>query len=187
MPIKVWRGLASKENGGNTRFHRNDRKRKISVKSRFLQVTSYRNEPGNGKLPLHQEKWSCMTSAKIFKWERKTDELGGVSRGKKSVLTSVRMIVIIRWKRKTLTNGQRQDEEAAAGWRREEKCCTEKDVDRRSPIGRGRADKDGIPTETLLTSPTENKEAEGIYKIITERSGSEHQKIVYLEIRKRKK
>ena len=30
-----------------------------------------------------------MTSAKIFKWERKTDELGGVARGKESVLTSV--------------------------------------------------------------------------------------------------
>ena len=44
-----------------------------------------------------------------------------------------------------------------------------------------------MPTETLLTSPTENKEAEGIYKIIIGRSGSEHQKIVYLEIRKRKK
>lgn len=69
----------------------------------------------------------------------------------------------------------------------EEKCCTEKDIGRRSPIGRGRADKDGMPTETLLTSPTENKKAEGIYKIITGRSGSEHQKIVYLEIRKRKK
>ena len=126
-----------------------------------------------------------MTSAKIFKWERKTDELGGVSRGKKSVLTSVRMIVIIREKIKTKRT--RLNEKATSGWGREEKCCTEKDVDRRSPIGRGRADKDGMPTETLLTSPTENKEAEGIYKIITGRSGSEHQKIVYLEIRKRKK
>ncbi len=30
----------------------------------------------------------------------------------------------------------------------EERCCTEKDIDRRSQIGRGRADKDGKSTET---------------------------------------
>ena len=30
-----------------------------------------------------------MTSTKIFKWERNTDEHGGVARGKESVLTSV--------------------------------------------------------------------------------------------------
>ena len=87
-----------------------------------------------------------MTSAKIFKWERKTDEHGGVARGKEIVHTSVH--IDSDHKEKERPNGQRLNGEATNKWGGEEKCCTEKDIGRRSQIGRGRADKDGKSTET---------------------------------------
>ena len=81
-----------------------------------------------------------MTSAKIFKWERKTDEHGGVARGKEIVHTSVH--IDSDHKEKERPNGQRLNGEATNKWG-EEKCCTEKDIGRRSQIGRGRVVKEG--------------------------------------------
>ena len=55
-----------------------------------------------------------MTSAKIFKWERKTDEHGGVARGKEIVHTSVH--IDSDHKEKERPNGQRLNGEATNKW-----------------------------------------------------------------------
>ena len=55
-----------------------------------------------------------MTFAKIFKWERKTDEHGGVARGKEIVHTSVH--IDSDHKEKERPNGQRLNGEATNKW-----------------------------------------------------------------------
>jgi len=55
-----------------------------------------------------------VTSAKIFKWERKTDEHGGVARGKEIVHTSVQ--TDSGRKEKERPNGQRLNGEATNKW-----------------------------------------------------------------------
>ena len=57
-----------------------------------------------------------MTSLKIFKWERKTDEHGGVARGKEIVHTSVH--IDSDHKEKERPNGQRLNGEATIKWGR---------------------------------------------------------------------